>query len=91
MRDCEGWYFKKEKAWTFPIKRFQKVYDALKDAGYTVNTTMEVPKPSRERKVTKKESFSNPDVIAVYDVCEKCGLDNFVGRDGLCSLCRSKE
>jgi hypothetical protein len=88
MKDHDGWYFKKQKAWTFPNKRFRKVYDDLKEEGYKVNISTEVPKP-KNINVDKKKELKNKDVIAVFGTCKKCKQKNFVGEDDLCSRCRN--
>ena len=34
MKDFEGWFIPKEKAWQFPLNKFDAVQDALSKEGY---------------------------------------------------------
>jgi len=96
MREHGGWWFKKEKAWQFPIGKLTEVYERLTNEKYNVQIIKleEKPKiPKTSFKMKKQEPFDmfkNPDVVSVGGTCKKCKQHHFIGKDGLCVECWSK-
>jgi len=97
MREHGGWWFKKEKAWQFPIGKLTEVYDHLTNEKYNVQITKLEEKSKEAKKVfkpTKQEPldmFKNPDVVSIGGHCKECGQYHFIGRDGLCVECWTKK
>ena len=92
MRRNGGWWWHKDKCWSFPVGQTSEIYDQLREEGYLVDIKSEKEKPKTkvEHKLTLKERFKNPDVVSVYATCKHCKQGNFVGKDELCSVCRNK-
>ena len=44
MRNHNGWWFRKEKAWQFPIRKFEELYDDLTNNRYKVEIRKEESK-----------------------------------------------
>lgn len=85
MRDNEGWWHRKDKAWTFPIYKTEDIYNQLKEEGYKVDLMREKPKkkPKKKKQVTPlnpsfEDHFNDPDVIMVYHTCKQCKQKKFV-------------
>ena len=92
MRKNEGWWWHKEKCWSFPVGQTSELYDQLKKEGYNVQITKgtEQPKkkePTKRKPVPITKLFENPNVVSVYDTCSKCKQKKYVGRDGICTEC----
>jgi len=88
MRSHNGYFFRKEKAWCFPMFKLDIIRDELIKKMYQVKVTTSNVK--QEPKVIKKSyPFEDPTVVSVYGKCEKCGKGEFIGKDGLCVRCWS--
>jgi len=97
MREHGGWWFKKEKAWQFPIGKLSEVYEHLTNKKYNVQIAKleeKVKEPVKKSfKIKQQEPlnmFKNPDVVSIPGHCKKCGQYHFIGRDGLCIECWTK-
>jgi len=89
MREHKGWWFRKEKAWQFPLWKLEQLYDDLKKNHYNVEITKLIEKPKKKDKnQTKIDYWADKDVISVYGKCKKCGQGGFVGKNGLCVRCK---
>lgn len=90
MRDHEGWWFKKERCWQFPLWKLEPLYDELTEKHYKVEIVKLIEDKKKERKQKKLDVdyWKEKDVVSVYGTCKKCGAGGFVGKDGLCSRCR---
>jgi len=88
MRNYNGYFFRKEKAWCFPIHKYQDIKDELTKKMYSV----EVKKVSAKEKpkyVQKKINvFDDPDVVSVSGTCKKCKQGAQVDENGLCVRCK---
>lgn len=82
MREFQGWYFKKEKAWIFPLHKLSDIRDKLIHEMYKVDILTE-----KTHTPTVEESFKDKDAIQVYGICKKCGEGAFVNRRRLCNKC----
>ena len=96
MREHDGWWFRREKAWQFPIGKLTEVYDHLTNEKYNVQITKleEKERPKRTFKSTKQTSldmFKNPDVVSIPGYCKECKQYHFIGRDDLCVKCWTKK
>jgi len=96
MREHDGWWFKKEKAWQFPIGKLTEVYEHLTNERYNVTIIKLEEKPKESRKpfkLTKQiplDMFKNPDVVSIGGICKECKQYHFIGKDGLCVECWAK-
>ena len=81
MKDHHGYFFKKEKAWIFPLHKFEEIKRDLESKNYKV-----VVKTENEQ--TTLDAFSDPDVLSQYGICKKCGQGGFIDRNGLCTHCK---
>lgn len=96
MRDHDGWWYKKEKAWQFPIGKLTELYDKLTNKKYNVEITKleenteESKMPVKQIKQEPIDMFKNPDVVSIPGHCKECGQYHFIGRDGLCVECWTK-
>ena len=96
MREHDGWWFKREKAWQFPIGKLNEVYDHLTNEKYNVKIIKleEKERPKRVFKPTKQEPlnmFKNSNVISIPGHCKECKQYHFIGKDGLCVKCWAKK
>jgi len=90
MRDHNGWWNRKDKAWQFPISKFQEVYDDIKQHHYAT----EIQKMEGQEKPVRKprpqktiDVWSNPDTVSVAGHCKECGLWHFLNKEGMCLMC----
>jgi len=82
MREYQGWYFKKERAWIFPLSKLSKLRDRLVKEMYNVDIiSAEVKKPKLDK------VFEDKDVVQVWGICKKCKREAFVNRKRLCNQC----
>lgn len=91
MRAHNGWYFGKEKAWQFPLWKFDKLYDELTDKRYNVKILkLEIKKaePKPFVKMKFEDYWEDKNVVSVPGHCKKCGEWHFLGKDRLCVRCR---
>jgi len=93
MHSHNGWFFRKEKSWQFPIGKFEEVYDHLKKEKYSVNITKldeskDKPEPKHKLiQTTWEEYWKDKDTIAVGGTCKKCKEWHFVNKDKVCMRC----
>ena len=87
MRKHKGYFFRKEKAWCFPIHKLDEIRDELTHKMYNVQTKA-VSTPPKPVYVQKKINvFDNPDVISVAGICKKCKQYTQVYENGVCGRC----
>ena len=88
MREHKGYFFRKEKAWCFPIHKLDEIRDELTHKMYNVQTK-KVSTPPKPAFVQKKINvFDDPDVISVSGTCKKCKQGAQVDENGLCVRCK---
>ena len=83
MKSYNGYYYKPNKCWIFPLKEFEKIKKDIKEKGYPVTILVK-----EDQSTFVENVFDEPDVIAVYGKCKKCGSEGFVNKESLCILCR---
>jgi len=99
MRDHNGWWFRKEKAWQFPVGKLTELRDHLTKEKY--NVTITKLEETQERAFRGKKSpiktkqvpldmFDNPDVVSVPGHCKSCKQYHYLDREGYCLECRVK-
>ena len=89
MREHNGYFFRKEKAWCFPIRKLDEIRDELAKKMYTVQTKKAPSTPTKPTYVQKKINvFDDPDVISVGGICKKCNTKTYIDEDGLCVRCK---
>ena len=90
MRSHRGYFFAKEKAWVFPLSKYEEIRDELTRKMYNVHVVKtegqtQLPKePIKESNVWKEDS-----VFLVAGRCKKCGNYGFCYKDGICGRCKS--
>ena len=89
MQEHQGWWFRKEKCWQFPLWKFEAVYDHLSKEKYKIEIKKieEKEKPKTQTKL-EIDYWAEPDVVAVPGNCKQCGEWHFLNREGLCHICR---
>ena len=98
MREHNGWWFRKEKAWQFPVGKLSELRDHLVNEKYNVQIIKLEEKPKESAKETHEmpkqvplDMFKNPDVISVPGHCKSCGQYHYLNREGFCLECRVKK
>jgi len=89
MREHQGWWFRKEKCWQFPLWKFDAIYDHLKREKYSVEIRAleEKKKPEKQTKL-EIDYWLDKEVVSVPGNCKKCGEWHFLNKDGICVKCR---
>jgi hypothetical protein len=88
MRQHSGYFFRKEKAWIFPLSKHEALYNQLTDAHYDVQVT--VTKGQTQLPIEKVEPVDNwkdKSTVFVAGHCKKCGTWGFCSKEGLCGRC----
>lgn len=93
MQEHEGWWYRKEKCWQFPLWKLEALYDDLTKKMYRVEITKLVEQPKKEDKNQKKleietNTWKDKEVLSVYGKCKKCGQGGFVNKEKLCVKCK---
>jgi len=88
MHDHNGWYFKKEKAWQFPLWKLENLYDELTGKLYKVEIKKLELKKKTEQTHIKPDYWKGDDVLAVWGKCKKCGYSGYVNKESLCVKCK---
>lgn len=91
MQKHRGWWFRKEKAWQFPLWKLEDVYDDLTKEHYNVEITKLIEQPKKEDKKQTKlniDYWKDKDVIGVYGKCIKCGNAGFIDKNKICGRCK---
>lgn len=88
MQSHKGWWFRKEKAWQFPLWKFESIYDELTDKRYNVIISkLEEKKKSTQYEQKVIDYWKLPDVVGVPGNCKKCKQYHILNKDGLCKEC----
>jgi len=90
MREHNGWWFRKEKCWQFPISKLESLYDHLTKEKYNVNITKLEESKNKPQQTQIKINPWTKDTVSVYgkNKCKKCKQVHFLDRQGLCPRCR---
>lgn len=90
MRQHRGWWNRKEKAWQFPVSKFQELYDNIKQNHYATEIRKLEDKEYKPRKPKPQKTldvWSDPDTVSVAGHCKECGLWHFLNKSGVCLMC----
>lgn len=90
MREHEGWWWPKQKVWSFPLNQYSEIREALTGAKYIVTTLKEKPQFKRkpnEYKYLQQLFDEDKKLVSLWGTCKKCKTKNFIGRDFLCTKC----
>jgi len=93
MREYKGWWFRKEKAWQFPLFKYDDLYNKLKEEKYNVRILKLEEKKLKEKpklEQTSIDPWKNKTVVSVPGHCKECKQWHFLSKDGLCLQCRIK-
>lgn len=92
MHMHNGYFFRKEKAWVFPLSKLEELRDELVKRMYNVHIVKEqgqatLPKEQEAPRQAVTDVWKEDSVFLVAGHCKKCGNYGFCSKDGLCGRC----
>jgi len=83
MKKYKGKYQKSNTSWQFPLSKLDEIEKHIKSKGYQISISKVTDKG-----IIVENVFDDPDVIAVFGKCKKCGKGTFIDKQCLCTECK---